>query len=69
MPRAMPPGMYGSGSTYARDFGEDCSDPMDRSAPAERFQTRCNTAKDLSAGTTRATNNPPGYTGHIAASK
>lgn len=69
MPRAMPPGMHGASSSYVKDFGEDCSDPMERTAPSERFQTRCSTTKDLAAGSTRNTNNPPGYTGHISAYK
>lgn len=65
----MAPGMYGAASSYRRDFGEECSDPMERGAPAEKFMTRMATAKELSEGTTRNTNNIPGYTGHIAASK
>jgi hypothetical protein len=48
---------------------QECSDPMERSAPSERFQSRMTTGRDLAAGSTRASNNPPGYTGHIAASK
>lgn len=69
MPAAMPPSLYGAASAYTRDYGEDASDPMERSAPAEKFQTRTATTRELAAGTTRNTNNPPGYTGHIAASK
>lgn len=69
MPHAMAPTMYGVESAYRVDYGEDCSDPMERSAPGERFQSRMTTGRDLAAGTTRVTNNPPGYTGHIAASK
>jgi hypothetical protein len=69
MPAAMAPGMYGAASAYRKDFGEECSDPMERAAPSERFQSRMTTGRDLAAGSTRATNNPPGYTGHIAASK
>ena len=60
MPRAMAPSSYGIGSTYTRDFGEDCSDPLDRSAPVERFQTRLASTRELADGTTRNTNNPPG---------
>jgi hypothetical protein len=69
MPPAMAPRMWGSASTYDQDFGRDGSDPMTRSAPTERFQGRCTTAQDLAAGSARMTNNPPGYTGHIAASR
>lgn len=69
MPRAMPPGMYGEAPTSRIDFGADGSDPMERSAPGERFQSRMTTTRDLSEGTTRNTNHLPGYTGHLPASK
>uniref|UniRef100_A0A7S0S5T1 Flagellar associated protein n=1 Tax=Chlamydomonas leiostraca TaxID=1034604 RepID=A0A7S0S5T1_9CHLO len=69
MPHAMPPSFHGAASAYVRDYGCDASDPMERSAPAEKFQTRMATGRDLAAGTTRNTNNLPGYTGYIAASK
>ncbi len=69
MPQAMAPTMFGAGSAYLKDYGEDCSDPMERSAPSERFQSRMTTGRDLAAGSTRASNHPPGYTGHIAANK
>lgn len=69
MPRAMPPGMFGTASAYKTDFGEDGSDPMERSAPGERFQSRLATTRDLAEGTCRNVNHPPGYTGHLPASK
>mmetsp|Transcript_17300 Transcript_17300/g.37331 ORF Transcript_17300/g.37331 Transcript_17300/m.37331 type:complete len:459 (-) Transcript_17300:854-2230(-) len=69
MPRAMAPGMYGEHSMYRANFGEDCSDPMERTAPGERFQTRLSTTRELAEGTTRNTNHLPGYTGHQPASK
>eukprot|EP00798_Chlamydomonas_sp_ICE-L_P013088 gene13088-3616_t len=64
MPRAMPPGMFGDTSSYGVDYGADGSDPMQRTAPAEKFMTRLSTTRDLAEGTTRNTNNVPGYTGH-----
>eukprot|EP00955_Chlamydomonas_euryale_P046784 353504-Chlamydomonas_euryale.AAC.11 len=69
MPRAMAPGMFGEHATYRRDFGDDGSDPMERAAPGERLQTRMTTARELAEGTTRNTNHPPGYTGHLPQSK
>ncbi|KAF5838350.1 hypothetical protein DUNSADRAFT_3021 [Dunaliella salina] len=69
LPRAMAPGMYGVTSSYAQDYGADTSDPMERTAPAEKFQTRLSTTRDLAEGTTRNTNNLPGYTGHMALSQ
>ena len=69
MPSAMPPGMFGETPSYRIDFGADGDDPMDRSAPGERFQSRLSTTRDLAEGTSRNTNNPPGYTGHTPASK
>ncbi len=69
MPRAMPPGMFGERPSYQMDFGTDGSDPMERSAPGEKFQSRLSSTRDLCEGTTRNTNNPPGYTGHLPASK
>jgi hypothetical protein len=69
MPRAMAPGMFGATPSYRADFGADGSDPLDRTAPGERFQTRLATTRDLAEGTTRNTNHPPGYTGHQPASR
>ncbi|KAL6754162.1 flagellar associated protein [Haematococcus lacustris] len=70
MPHAMPPTMFGAAYAYHADFGPDCTDPMKRSAPGERFQSRlATTSPELAAGTARVTNNPPGYVGHIPASK
>lgn len=68
MPHAMAPGMFGTHSSYGQDYGADTSDPMERTAPAERFQTRLATTRDLAEGSTRNTNNIPGYTGHMAQS-
>ena len=68
VPRAMAPGFYGTSSAYTQDYGTDTSDPMERAAPAEKFQTRMATTRELSEGTTRNTNNVPGYTGHMAQS-
>jgi hypothetical protein len=61
--------MFGEVPSYRIDFGADGDDPMDRSAPGERFQSRLSTTRDLAEGTVRNTNNPPGYTGHTPASK
>ena len=69
MPRAMPPGMFSDVPSYRIDYGADGSDPLDRSAPGERFQSRLSTTRDLAEGTVRNTNNPPGYTGHTPASR
>ena len=41
MPKAMAPGMVDSTSSYARDFGAEGGDPMERTAPNEKFQV-CN---------------------------
>mmetsp|Transcript_27730 Transcript_27730/g.75015 ORF Transcript_27730/g.75015 Transcript_27730/m.75015 type:complete len:447 (-) Transcript_27730:84-1424(-) len=69
LPRAMAPGMFGATSSYGQDYGPDTSDPMERAAPAEKFQTRLATTRDLAEGTSRNTNNVPGYTGHVASSQ
>lgn len=68
IPRAMPPGMFGETSRYTTDFGIDTSDPLSRTAPAERFMTRLSTTRDLAGGTARNTNQIPGYTGHMSQS-
>jgi hypothetical protein len=69
MPRAMPPGLFGQIPTYRMEYGADGSDPMERTAPGEKFQRRMATSRDLAEGTVRNTNHLPGYTGHTPASK
>lgn len=69
MPAAMAPGMFGAVPSSRVDFGFDGSDPASRAAPGERYQSRLATTSDLSEGTVRNTNNPPGYTGHVPSSR
>jgi hypothetical protein len=67
MPTVTSCSRFEGSSTYARDFGPLGADPMQHAATIPSQQTLASTTKELNAGTTRAAQHPPGYTGFVPA--
>jgi hypothetical protein len=56
-------------TTYKRDFGALAQDPLRHATTQPRQQKLCATTKPINAGTTRACQHVPGYTGFVPASE
>jgi hypothetical protein len=69
MPTVTSCSRFEGSSTYARDFGPLGADPMQHAATIPSQQTLASTTKELNAGTTRAAQHPPGYTGFVPATQ
>lgn len=68
MPRAMEPAIDGT-TTYHLNHGPDGGDPQDRGITSKFDMTHRSTTRELAEGTSRNTQQLPGYTGFCPASQ